>query len=50
MGFLALDVDDKPDPAGVLLLFRVIKALLRWKPGYLHHAISFSGAGDCVAV
>ena len=30
-------VDDEPDPAGVLLLFRVIKALLRWKPGYPHH-------------
>jgi hypothetical protein len=36
MGFLALDVDDKTDPTGVFLLCRVVKALLRWKPGDAH--------------
>jgi hypothetical protein len=38
MGFLALDVDDKANPARVLLLFRVVKALLRWKPGDAHRS------------
>mgnify|MGYP003334066656 CR=1 FL=1 len=37
VGFLALDIDDKADSAGILFLFRVIEALLRWKPGYPHH-------------
>jgi hypothetical protein len=38
MGFLALDIDDKPDPAGVFLLFWVVKALLRRKPGDAHRS------------
>ena len=38
MGFLALDVDDKTDPTGVFLLFRVVEALLRWKPGNAHRS------------
>jgi hypothetical protein len=36
MGFLAFDIDDKTDPTGVFLLFRVVEALLRWKPGDAH--------------
>lgn len=38
MGFLALDVDDKADAAGVLLLLRVVEALLRWKPRDAHRS------------
>ena len=38
MGFLALDVDDKTDPTGVFLLFRVVEALLRWKPRDAHRS------------
>jgi hypothetical protein len=38
MGFLSLDVDDKTDPTGVFLLFRVVEALLRWKPRDAHRS------------
>ncbi len=38
MGFLALDVDNKTDPTGVFLLFRVVEALLRWKPRDAHRS------------
>jgi hypothetical protein len=38
MGFLALDVDDKTDPTGVFLLFRIVEALLRWKPRDAHRS------------
>ena len=38
MRLLALDIDDKPDPAGVFLLFRVVEALLRWKTGDTHRS------------
>ncbi len=37
MGLLSIQIQNKPHPAGILFLFRVIKALLQWKPGYPHH-------------
>ncbi|SPP65863.1 hypothetical protein NITLEN_40336 [Nitrospira lenta] len=37
VGFLALNIDHKTHSARVFLVFRVIEALLRWKPGYRHH-------------
>jgi hypothetical protein len=38
MGFQALDVDDKADPTGVLLLFRVVEALLPRKTWEIHRS------------
>lgn len=38
MRFLACDIHDKTDPARVFLLFRVVEALLRWKPWDAHRA------------
>jgi hypothetical protein len=45
MGFLTLDVDDKPDPTGVFLLLRVVEALLRWKPGDAHRSYLVKNVG-----
>jgi hypothetical protein len=45
MGFLALDVDDKTDPAGVLLLFRVVEALLPRKTWDIHRSYLVKKAG-----
>ena len=46
MGFLALDVDDKTDPTGVFLLFRVVETLLRWKPRDVYHAYLIKNVGE----
>jgi hypothetical protein len=43
--FLACDIDDKPDPAGVFFLFRVVEALLRWKPGNAHRSYLVRNGG-----
>jgi hypothetical protein len=45
MGFLAIDVDDKTDPTGVFLLFRVVEALLRWKPRDAHRSYLVNNVG-----
>jgi hypothetical protein len=45
MGLLARDVDDKTDPTGVFLLFRVVEALLQWKPGDAHHSYLVNNIG-----
>jgi hypothetical protein len=31
MGLFALDVDDEPQPTGIVFELRVVKALLRWR-------------------
>jgi hypothetical protein len=46
MGFLALDVDDKTDPTGVFLLFRVVETLLRWKPRDAHRSYLIKNVGE----
>ena len=38
--FVALDVDDKPNPARILLVLRVVEPLLRWKPWKFHSYLS----------
>jgi hypothetical protein len=45
MRFLALDVDNKTDPAGVLLLFRVVEALLPRKTWDVHRSYLVMKAG-----
>jgi hypothetical protein len=45
MGFLALDVDDKPDPTGIFLLCWVVEALLRRKPRDTHRSYLIKIAG-----
>jgi hypothetical protein len=45
MGFLALDVDDKPDPTGVFLLLRVVEALLPRKTWDIHRSYLVMKAG-----
>jgi hypothetical protein len=45
MGFLALDVDDKTDPAGVLLLLRVVEALLPRTTWDIHRSYLVMKAG-----
>ena len=43
--FLALDVDDKADPAGIFLVSRVVEPLLRWKPWKFHVTYLVKKAG-----
>jgi len=45
VGFLALDVDDEPDPARVFFLLRVVESLLPWKPWKFHRVYLVKKAG-----
>ena len=36
VGLLAFDVHEEPDPAGIMLMLRVVKSLLWRRLGYLH--------------